>query len=99
GRGTTYFCFVRIESWTKAPLTHGLGWSKQEVEVFVVELREQFNDQRIHAYWPCYALYGKILDPRDRSCVRTLREVSMKRTGPGHLLLELLQYTWHVILS
>ncbi|KAK1472627.1 hypothetical protein CABS01_16231 [Colletotrichum abscissum] len=27
------------------------------------------------------------LKPDDRSCLRSLREVSMKRTGPGHLLL------------
>ncbi|KAK0381905.1 methyltransferase domain-containing protein [Colletotrichum limetticola] len=52
-------CMSGIEGWTMTPLTHGLGWSKQEVKVFLIELRKEFKDRRIHAYWPCYALYGR----------------------------------------
>ncbi|KAK7435033.1 methyltransferase domain-containing protein [Colletotrichum acutatum] len=45
-------CMSGIEGWTMAPLTRGLGWSKQEVEVFLIELLKEFKDRSIHAYWP-----------------------------------------------
>ncbi|KAJ0286789.1 hypothetical protein CBS470a_005740 [Colletotrichum nupharicola] len=41
-----------IEAWTMAPLTRGLGWKKEEVQAFLVELRKEFKDRSIHAYWP-----------------------------------------------
>ncbi|KAK1537482.1 hypothetical protein CPAR01_07595 [Colletotrichum paranaense] len=50
-------CMSGIEGWTMTPLTHGLGWSKQEVEVFLIELRKEFKDRRIHAYWPWQVTY------------------------------------------
>lgn len=43
-------CKSGIEGWTMAPLTRGLGWREQEVEVFLIELRKEFKDRRIHAY-------------------------------------------------
>jgi hypothetical protein len=32
----------------------GLGWSKEETEVFLAAVRKDFNDTRIHAYWEMY---------------------------------------------
>lgn len=44
-----------IEALTMAPFTRGLGWSREQVEVFLIDLRKDWNDPKIHAYWPMYA--------------------------------------------
>ncbi|TDZ40553.1 Secondary metabolism regulator LAE1 [Colletotrichum trifolii] len=45
-------CMAGIESWTIAPLTRGLGWRREEVQVLLIKVREEFRDRSIHAYWP-----------------------------------------------
>ncbi|TDZ31394.1 Secondary metabolism regulator LAE1 [Colletotrichum spinosum] len=45
-------CMAGIEGWTIAPLTRGLGWRREEVQVLLVKVREEFRDRSIHAYWP-----------------------------------------------
>ncbi|TDZ13654.1 Secondary metabolism regulator LAE1 [Colletotrichum orbiculare MAFF 240422] len=52
-------CMAGIEGWTIAPLTRGLGWRREEVQVLLIKVREEFRDRSIHAYWPCYAIYGR----------------------------------------
>lgn len=32
--------------------THGLGWSKEQIEVFLIDVRREMNDTRVHAYYP-----------------------------------------------
>lgn len=32
--------------------THGLGWSGDQIELFLVNVRKEMKDTRIHAYWP-----------------------------------------------
>jgi hypothetical protein len=41
-----------LEAASMAPLTRVLGWSREEVTVFVSQTRKEVNDKRIHAYWP-----------------------------------------------
>ncbi|KAF6809343.1 methyltransferase domain-containing protein [Colletotrichum plurivorum] len=41
-----------IEGWTMAPLTRALGWKREEVDVFLTDVRKEFNDRSIHAWWP-----------------------------------------------
>ncbi|KAI8299188.1 putative urea carboxylase [Colletotrichum sp. SAR11_59] len=41
--------FVAI---TMAPFTRALGWTKEEVHVFLPGVRKDLNDKSIHAYWP-----------------------------------------------
>ncbi|KAL3301596.1 methyltransferase domain-containing protein [Colletotrichum asianum] len=48
-----------IEGWVMAPLTRALGWKKEEVQVLLIDVRKEFNDRNIHAYWSWYAIYGK----------------------------------------
>ncbi|KAF4976803.1 hypothetical protein FZEAL_6584 [Fusarium zealandicum] len=38
-----------------ALFTRGLGWSSQQVEVFLASVRTDMKDRRIHAYWPILA--------------------------------------------
>jgi len=44
--------------------THGLGWAKDEIDVFLVGVRKDAKDRHIHSYWPIYTIYGrKPIDP------------------------------------
>lgn len=35
-----------------ALFTRGLGWSADELEVFLVDVRKDLKDRHIHSYWP-----------------------------------------------
>jgi hypothetical protein len=35
-----------------ALFTRGLGWTKEELEVFLVEVRKSMKDKSIHGYYP-----------------------------------------------
>ncbi|KAJ4248145.1 hypothetical protein NW762_012915 [Fusarium torreyae] len=48
-----------LESLTMAPFTRGHKWSSEEVNVFLVDVRKDLNDPKIHAYWPICSVYGK----------------------------------------
>ncbi|KAI1028478.1 hypothetical protein LB503_002073 [Fusarium chuoi] len=48
-----------LEALTMAPFTRGLGWSREELEVFLVQLRQDWNNPKIHAYWPICVTYAK----------------------------------------
>ncbi|KAM0193803.1 hypothetical protein ACHAPI_007455 [Fusarium lateritium] len=48
-----------LEAVAIAPLTRALGWSREEVAVFIAQARKELNDPRIHAYWPIISVYGR----------------------------------------
>ncbi|KAJ3547838.1 hypothetical protein NM208_g1317 [Fusarium decemcellulare] len=48
-----------LEAVALAPLTRALGWSTEEVTVFLAKARKELNDSKIHAYWPIVSVYGK----------------------------------------
>lgn len=35
-----------------AVFTRGLGWTQEELEVFLVEVRKSIKDTKIHGYYP-----------------------------------------------
>jgi hypothetical protein len=39
---------------TMAPLTRAHGWTPEEVELFLVDVRKDMANRSIHAYWPMY---------------------------------------------
>ncbi|KAK1980051.1 S-adenosyl-L-methionine-dependent methyltransferase [Colletotrichum cereale] len=41
-----------LEGWTMAPFTRALGWTKDEVNVFLIGVRKELRDRSIHAYNP-----------------------------------------------
>ncbi|KAH6982476.1 hypothetical protein EDB80DRAFT_692033 [Ilyonectria destructans] len=47
---------VTIDYWLEAaalaPLTRGLGWSREEVLALVARARKALRDTSVHAYWP-----------------------------------------------
>jgi hypothetical protein len=48
-----------LEAIALAPLVKGLGWRKEEVDVFCAKTREAYLDKSTHAYMPFYILYGQ----------------------------------------
>ncbi|KAH6874267.1 S-adenosyl-L-methionine-dependent methyltransferase [Thelonectria olida] len=48
-----------LEGFSMALFTRVLGWSRQEVEVFLVKVRKELKDPKIHGYWPIYVVYAK----------------------------------------
>ncbi|RDW73611.1 S-adenosyl-L-methionine-dependent methyltransferase-5 [Coleophoma crateriformis] len=41
-----------LEGLSLALFTRGLQWSKEELEVFLVDVRKDMKNTRIHSYWP-----------------------------------------------
>ncbi|EKJ68620.1 hypothetical protein FPSE_11196 [Fusarium pseudograminearum CS3096] len=50
---------LALEALTMAPFTRGLGWSREEVESFLIALKSDWNNPKIHAYWPICVTYAK----------------------------------------
>ncbi|WYZ42887.1 hypothetical protein EsH8_VI_000586 [Colletotrichum jinshuiense] len=48
-----------IEGFTLAPFTRALGWTKEEVNVFLVDVRNDLKDRTIHAYIPIQVVHGR----------------------------------------
>ncbi|KAK3997765.1 S-adenosyl-L-methionine-dependent methyltransferase [Cladorrhinum sp. PSN332] len=46
------------ESMSLALFTRVLGWSADEVRVFMASVRKDLKDRRIHAYWNFWVVYG-----------------------------------------
>jgi len=41
-----------LEGLTLALFTRGLGWAKEDAEVFLVDVRKELNDTKIHVWAP-----------------------------------------------
>lgn len=41
------------------PLTRGLGWSKEQVELLLPSVRKDLNDLSIHTYYSLHVVYGQ----------------------------------------
>ncbi|KAG9231341.1 S-adenosyl-L-methionine-dependent methyltransferase [Amylocarpus encephaloides] len=41
------------------PLTRGLGWTRDQVEVWLVEVRKSYFDNHIHSHMPLYIICGQ----------------------------------------
>ncbi|PGH11501.1 hypothetical protein AJ79_04876 [Helicocarpus griseus UAMH5409] len=48
-----------LEGLSMALFTRGLGWSKEKVAEFIKEVKRDFQDTKIHAYWPITVVYGQ----------------------------------------
>jgi hypothetical protein len=47
------------------PLTRGMGWTTNDVEAMLVEVRKCLVDESVHSYLPFHVIYGQ--KPLDRS--------------------------------
>lgn len=41
------------------PLTKGLGWTAEEIEVFLIDVRKSLMDRTIHSYFTFHVCYGQ----------------------------------------
>ncbi|KAF2493858.1 S-adenosyl-L-methionine-dependent methyltransferase, partial [Lophium mytilinum] len=48
-----------LEAIALGPMTKGLGWRKEEVEVFLVGVRKAYLDKGTHAWMPFHVIYGQ----------------------------------------
>lgn len=48
-----------LEGFCLALLTRGLGWRKEEVDVFVAKVSRELRDRKIHAYFPMPVTFGR----------------------------------------
>ncbi|GKT40041.1 putative methyltransferase tdiE [Colletotrichum spaethianum] len=48
-----------LEGFTMAPFTRGLGWTREEVDVFLIDVRKDLKDRSIHAYSPMWTIYAR----------------------------------------
>ncbi|GKT48950.1 putative methyltransferase tdiE [Colletotrichum spaethianum] len=48
-----------VEPGALALFTRVLGWTREEVLVFIASVRKDFKNRDIHAYWNVYSVYGR----------------------------------------
>ncbi|KAL0943893.1 UMTA [Colletotrichum truncatum] len=48
-----------LEAMAMAPLTRIHNWTREEVNVFLVDVRNEFKNRNIHAYHPVYSIVGR----------------------------------------
>ncbi|WPH01849.1 S-adenosyl-L-methionine-dependent methyltransferase [Acrodontium crateriforme] len=48
-----------VSGLSRATFTRGLGWTIDELEVLLVEVKEEWKNKRIHSYLPIYVISGQ----------------------------------------
>ncbi|KAK1986408.1 methyltransferase domain-containing protein [Colletotrichum cereale] len=48
-----------VEAFTMASLTRAFDWTPKEVNVLLIDVRNDIKNRDIHAYWPTYCIIGK----------------------------------------
>jgi hypothetical protein len=41
------------------PLCRGAGWTKEEVDLYIVDVRKSLMDSKVHSYYPFHVIYGQ----------------------------------------
>ncbi|KAK0114266.1 hypothetical protein ONS95_013763 [Cadophora gregata] len=48
-----------VSGFSLALYTRVLGWTPEQLEVFLVDVRKEMKDTKIHSYWPIYTIYAR----------------------------------------
>ncbi|KAI3545095.1 hypothetical protein CSPX01_05301 [Colletotrichum filicis] len=48
-----------LEGFAMAPFTRAFGWSKEDVDAFLVDVKREMRDESIHAYGLVYSIVGR----------------------------------------
>lgn len=48
-----------LQGLTLALWTRALGWTAEEIEVFLAKCRDEWKNRKVHSYWPLYVTYGQ----------------------------------------
>jgi len=62
----------------------GLGWSKDEIEVFLIGVRESIRNRHIHAYNKQYIVYGRRPNSEEEKVLLKAREKERGRREKDH---------------
>lgn len=65
GLRTLINCTDGMEGFCLALLTRALGWKKEEVDVFVALVKQDFKNRRIHAFIPMPVFMGRKPHPHE----------------------------------
>ncbi|KAL6362925.1 hypothetical protein LRP88_02325 [Fusarium phalaenopsidis] len=49
---------ISLAVFTRPEGQGGLGWTSEELEVFLIEVRKDIKDHTIHSYWPIWSVYA-----------------------------------------
>ncbi|KAM5359177.1 hypothetical protein ACJZ2D_014675 [Fusarium nematophilum] len=49
---------ISLAVFTRPEGQGGLGWTSEELEVFLIEVRKDIKDYTIHSYWPIWSVYA-----------------------------------------
>ncbi|KAH7157982.1 S-adenosyl-L-methionine-dependent methyltransferase [Dactylonectria estremocensis] len=49
---------ITLAVFTRPEGQGGLGWTNEEVEVFLIDVRKDIRDYTIHSYWPIWSVYA-----------------------------------------
>lgn len=67
GRRTMANCLDGLEGFCLALLTRGLGWRKEEVDVFVALVANDFRNRGIHTFIPMPVTFGRKPSEEERA--------------------------------
>jgi len=59
GRWHLLDCYQGIEGWALALLTRVMGWSVEDVQLFLAEMRLGLKDRKVHGYTSVSIVYGQ----------------------------------------
>lgn len=48
-----------LEGFCLQLLSRGLGWERQEIDIFIAKVTTDIKDRRIHAYYPMPVVWGR----------------------------------------
>ncbi|KXH67831.1 hypothetical protein CSAL01_07287 [Colletotrichum salicis] len=48
-----------VEGWSMAPFTRALNWTKEEVNVFLISVRNELKNKNVYAYIPVYMIRAR----------------------------------------
>ena len=48
-----------LGGWTYKPFREGLGWTREQLEVFLVGVRRAVRERDVHAYHRVYVVWGR----------------------------------------
>lgn len=59
GRDWEMQCLAGLSGWTYKLYGGALGWTREQIEVFLVDVRKAYRDRHVHAYHRVYVVCGR----------------------------------------
>ncbi len=72
-----------VESMSKALFTRALGWSTERLEEFLVHVKDDLRNRKVHVYCGVYFVHGRKPFPREDAQVAEATEPEAAVPGVG----------------